>query len=46
MSRNEIGALKRGTKTVDATEAVKLGLATRIDDLHIPAGAVTIPVTI
>jgi hypothetical protein len=39
MTRNEINALKRGTKTVDANEAVNLGLATRIEDLNIPPGA-------
>jgi len=46
MTQNEINALKRGTKTVDANEAVNLGLATRVEDLQIPVGAVTIAVTI
>lgn len=44
MSRNEINALKRRTRTLNADEAVAAGLADRIDELVIPPGALTVSV--
>jgi len=45
LTRNDINALKRRTRTLDADEAVEAGLADRVAELAIPPGALTLQVT-